>query len=658
MVTPPGVPTPPFASQACEGSLVDVLAELPRIVRRLDEGGQPDSAVLVENWRSRSSEPVAVAVVGEVKRGKSTLVNALAGMKVSATGTDVTTRTLVTIKPPTVDLPHASALVLYSDRTEATVPVADALAAMSDDGDPSAISVQVALDLAWLSGGALVDTPGVGGLVGAHGARARAAAQGAGALLFVTDGGQVLTRPELDFLAEVSVGTAYVVLALTKTDRSPEWQTVLAENRRLLTQHAPRFADAPVYPVAPVFVEASWSQDSVTAQMLVTASRIESLGEALQGIVGDRRRVAVANALTLAVDGFDRVLDVIDLEERALVSSEASASLEEEESRLEALKERSADRGREVDRDLHRARADALALLSARADHAEASLVSRAHQAKGTDALARVIEDLGQELTDTVEEVRSLFAQGLRTTVDRAFAGLEPPASPSASDTATDGFGLEFRALDDLLPVREDGVSHSGRIRLGRVVSGHAVSSESLFDPAMASQAFMGARLGDVAVQLLSVVGLAVSGNLIPAVGGFGWVVLNAATRRGRENRAQLASTVASSVAILRRELPQALDTITRELRPELFREYERSLDRVSREVSRIVAQARAAAAAAEEQRRDQLSRLTAARRDARDERDHVVALLTSLNTAGTSVTVGSPQQHRAPSLPERAESP
>ena len=637
--------------------LNEAAAALAPLARRLTDHGEADAARVVEGWRQWADSPVVVAVVGEVKRGKSTLVNALVGQAVSPAGPDVVTRGEIAIGAPTADLPEGQARLLYDDGSLRVVPRGAAVQALTPDPGtagahpprgggaqraPVPIMAQLAVTSRWLPGTALLDTPGVGGLVGEHGARARTAADRAGALLFVTDGGQVLTRPELDFLREVTLNAEFVVFALTKIDRTDGWRTVLEENRRLIAEHAPRFADSPTFPVAAALAEAAWTQDAETAALLEKASGIPELAAGLTTLTDNGRRVAVAKALRIAVTGFTAALSRLAEEEAAVASPAAVGDLEAEQDRLARLSQRRNYLRVYVERDLGRARADALALMNVLVDDATAAVTARAHTVKAAE-VEEVTEELRRQLRAVVEEVRTRFVTGVGVAVEEAFKGLEPSpepawettgqgdrraASPGGQPAGTvtvtspaDGTTLALRTLADLLPAGASDRSLGGAVELGRVVTPRSAPKTSVLDPSMASHAFMGSHLG-------SMVGM---GGPFGVLFAAGWVAVNLATRRTREGRQQLGMAVADSFSILRRDLPGVLDAITRELRPELIIEVERTLDERIREVQRVLGEAKTAHQAQERERRAIVSRLEARRTALTDLRAHAESLLTAV---------------------------
>ncbi len=218
--------------------------------------------------RERLTRPVAV-VVGETKRGKSSLVNALLGVPgLSPVGPAVTTTAYLTIR-------HGPqrARTEQPGRTEVT--------------DPAPL-------LQYLT---LVDTPGVGGLDPAHAEIAAEAAAHATVLLFVADASAPLSRPELDFLARAARRVNTVVFALTKIDAYPGWRTIAEDNRALLQAHAPRFAAAPWYPVSATLAEAAVTTGGDVGAELAGAARIAPLQHALVQLAGHGHLLQLANVL-------------------------------------------------------------------------------------------------------------------------------------------------------------------------------------------------------------------------------------------------------------------------------------------------------------------------------------------------------------------------
>jgi hypothetical protein len=233
-----GGPLDPTASHA--DGLVAVEDPVAAVLTCLDDGaevaraeGRSDLGEHLDAARRRlSTDEVGVAVLGEFKQGKSTLVNAVVNAAVCPVDADIVTAvpTIVRYGVP------AGAVAHYDDgdgvrRSEALslAEVADAVSgATVDVSSPRPRAVEVQLDRRVLRGGlTLIDTPGVGGLESAEGHITLATLTLARAVLFVTDASQELTAPELAFLRAARSRCDSVLLVITKTDLFPDWRRIV-----------------------------------------------------------------------------------------------------------------------------------------------------------------------------------------------------------------------------------------------------------------------------------------------------------------------------------------------------------------------------------------------------------------------------------------------
>jgi hypothetical protein len=217
------------------GSVADVLAEISDARQLAADAGRPDLAERLERTAERlRAGDVAVAVVGEFKQGKSTLVNALLRTDICPVDSDVVTAVPTVLRygrPPSVSLQIPAA-----DGRLESVPVAfETLRKHITEGEPvdgpAPRSVEVRLDRRLLGAGlSFIDTPGVGGLDSAQGNITLAALPLAGAALFVTDAAQELTAPEVDFLRRVLERCPRAFCVVTKTDLYAEWRRIAEIN--------------------------------------------------------------------------------------------------------------------------------------------------------------------------------------------------------------------------------------------------------------------------------------------------------------------------------------------------------------------------------------------------------------------------------------------
>ena len=264
--TPPTLPAPPIpaapptpaappisaAPQVEKSSIEAALVVLAEGRQLAADQQRPDLAQRLDGASDRLVQrTVPVVVVGEFKRGKSTLINALLQKAVCPVDAD-----LVTAVPMTVRWGRVPAAYVHLGPLDESVEmpvdldrVAELVMERDHSDTPPPRMVEVALPHPLLrSGLSLVDTPGVGGLDSAYGLATLGALDTARAALFVTDASQELTGPELDFLKAVAakqVGLLCVVI--TKTDIHPAWRRVTELNTRHLADAG---LDLPIFPVS------------------------------------------------------------------------------------------------------------------------------------------------------------------------------------------------------------------------------------------------------------------------------------------------------------------------------------------------------------------------------------------------------------------------
>ncbi|WP_329110556.1 dynamin family protein [Micromonospora sp. NBC_01699] len=274
------------------GAVQTVLAYL----RKAD----PDAAAEVDAARRREVTRPAIVVVGETKRGKSSLVNALIGVPgLSPVDVAVATSTYLEFVPG----PDVGARAFVPGRDE---PVDLRPADLRDwatglgtlpDGVRPPRRIEVRHPAPLLEYLTLVDTPGTGGLDPVHAEIALDAVERAAALLFVVDASAPFGKPELDFLVEASKRVNLVVFALTKTDAYPGWRTIWADNRAQLQAHAARFGAAAWFPVSARLAELASTLPAPAATELLRESRIGELQHALVDLAGKGHLLALANVL-------------------------------------------------------------------------------------------------------------------------------------------------------------------------------------------------------------------------------------------------------------------------------------------------------------------------------------------------------------------------
>ncbi|WET79582.1 dynamin family protein [Amycolatopsis sp. QT-25] len=318
--------TAPSAAANLPAVVKSTREQLLAVVREAD----PQAAKWVEDIRKARPKKPSVVVVGETNRGKSSLVNALLSMPgLSPVDADVATATYLVFE-------HAeqwSAQACYPGQL-APVPIDlnhlihwVSAAHELPEGQLPPRYVEVSGPVPLLERVSIVDTPGVGGLDSMHGELAKEAAAGATALLFVIDASSPFTAQELHFLQAMGERVETVLFALTKTDQFRGWREVLEADRRLLAEHAPRFADAVFHPVsARMFETAAKAPNEQMAMMLREKAGIGALQGALQEmLVGRSAMLGEANTLRALSSALGELKAKSQAESRALSAGEAEA---------------------------------------------------------------------------------------------------------------------------------------------------------------------------------------------------------------------------------------------------------------------------------------------------------------------------------------------
>jgi hypothetical protein len=282
-------------------------AAIQKLLKQAVDGGlaylrkmDPDAAADLDQVRRRDVTRPSIVIVGETKRGKSSLVNMLIGVpNLSPVDAAVATSSFLEFRHSTTHSARA-----YLPGREDPVPVnhndlrnwGTVLGRLPDGlRPPRRIEVHHSAPL--LQYLTLIDTPGVGGLDPLHAEIALDAVERATALLMVVDSSSPFSKPELDFLIEASKRVNFVLFALTKCDAYPGWRTILADNRGQLQAHAPRFGSAPWFPVSARLAELAMSMPAEPQAELIRESRIAELQHALIDLAGKGHSLQLANVL-------------------------------------------------------------------------------------------------------------------------------------------------------------------------------------------------------------------------------------------------------------------------------------------------------------------------------------------------------------------------
>jgi hypothetical protein len=369
--------------------LVARAAKLVQAALRATEAyGRADLTDRLARADDRLARPdLQALIVGEYKKGKSTLANALLNIPLCPVSDE-----LATVVPTVVRHGDAASAEVVPDLVPAgegtepddgrtplpfEIPLDQIPAFASEQGNADnakgvrAVELRVPRQLL-RSGLALVDTPGVGGLRSVHGATTMAALGMAEVVVFVTDASQELTVVELATLRAASGRCPTLVCVLTKTDLYPQWRRIAELDRGHLARIG--LGQVDVLPVSSLLRQRALAESS---KELNEESGYPALVQFLtEQVVGKAQQVTVRTAVSDVLFVAGQLEATFAAERDVLVDPSRAApvleALETAKARAEALRARSArwqqtlsdgsvDLSAEIDHDLRRRLREVLA---------------------------------------------------------------------------------------------------------------------------------------------------------------------------------------------------------------------------------------------------------------------------------------------------------
>jgi GTP-binding protein EngB required for normal cell division len=213
---------------------------LPELVALAREAGATDLATEAQVLAERVREGrFHVAVVGQFKRGKSTLINALVGDSVLPSGV-VPVTSIVTVVGHG---PRRGARVQLGDGAWRNIEPTELAAFVSEDGNPDntkcVAGVEVFVPSPLLASGmCLVDTPGLGSVFTGGSAATHAFVPHVDAALVVLGADPPISESELALVEQVSRHVTSLVVVLNKADRVSDAERRQAKtfSERVLTE--------------------------------------------------------------------------------------------------------------------------------------------------------------------------------------------------------------------------------------------------------------------------------------------------------------------------------------------------------------------------------------------------------------------------------------
>ena len=560
------------------------------IARRYGQDSAADRAVQMLNATFRAG---TVVVVGEVKRGKSSLVNALIAQP-DLLPVDVLTCTSAPIRVavshdgpvvPQVTLVRGTEreMILATELARwVTVDGVGSLqgntnAGLEEAQDPPS-SAEISVRYPEMDGITVVDTPGVGGLDKRAVTAALQEARHAGVLLMVCDASTPITAPEMDILRQAHDSVGGVIVAVTKTDKNTRrWRAIVEDNKRLISSHMG--IDVPVVGVSSLrALDAARCIDPARRAELERRSGIAQLRSQLRAqlrqpaAMGQR---AALQSITTTLTGIAKTVrdDIRLLAE----SSTAVEQLEAEKTTLERLREESSEFEQRFQRDLAVART------------------------RVTEGLDKALEEVRHEWT---QQINADSLRVLRSKPQVFTSQIETELAVVMEDTVGAMVEEISELASALFPDRQELIAEIMGTTVASLtpaeVSGHEVEKKTkdIIDPS---------------VLMMGMIGSGALAAIIPVapLAGAVWVGVNLGYRAMRNGKQHLITWLRETTASVRTATTRMLDTLITTARTDVMLRYRADLRMKIKELHGRIDQAREAARESEGERQERSARLT-----------------------------------------------
>ena len=567
------------------------LSRATDIARRFGENSAAD---LAESLLDASFRSGTVVVVGEIKRGKSSLVNALVGHE-NLLPVDVLTSTSAPIRvsvnaPEEGSAPAAPVAQLVRGHKREPVEQRDLARYVTIDGiagsrsgsdeDELVTAATVEVEYPQLTGVTIVDTPGVGGL-DEHAVKASFnEAHRAGVLLMVCDASTPITKPEMDILAQARKEVGGVIVAVTKTDKNiRRWKSIVEDDRRLIREHLG--ADIPVIGVSSLRAADAVklvANNPAKAAEIEHRSGIVELRQQLEGMLADPEALGMRSALESIATTLSGIQAQISRDiEIHTEPAEGVEKLEAEQQELESLKEHAAEWEQLLSRDIQLMRNRITDELDAEIEQLRNEWTQRINS-EGM----RVLRSKPQVFTSQIEgELTDL----IRRTLDAQLHGLQQRAEqlfPEQPDLVHSVIGAALEAISP------------------EEVKGSEVEKKTkdLLNPQMVTMGVIGAGMLSVVIPFAPIAGAV-------------WVGINmgfGAMRNGKNHLVQWLREISQTT---RMSTARMLDTMISAARTEMVLRYRAYLRQRQKDVQAHIKDAREAARESETVRKEKVARLS-----------------------------------------------
>ncbi len=580
--------------------------------------GYDELSDLAEQRVSGLEQIRSVVVVGEVKRGKSSLVNALVGWRdASPVGVDVTTSTTIALSEATDDQPGGTAQLLFPDRAE-QIPHGELADWVSCEGvhvtdvriDELPTRAVVPVAGSRLGDVTVIDTPGVGGLDQSYAGLAASSAAQACVLVVVCDATTPITAPEMEFVRATGSAVEALILVVTKTDKNVRrWKPIVEENRALLRKHIGR--EVPVLGVsslrAVLAAEMPPGPDRDRAEEL---SGITELRRLIGAKLARAEDLPAANGLRTAVEGLrtleaDMTRQISAITDSAHAIPDLTAQLEE----LQNLKDHSQQWEQYLQRDLTLIRQNATDDLERSLDQIREKWTTRINK----NGMA-VLRKNPQHFTAEMErDFQAAMAGSLSVFLDQLHTQIVQPRFDSEV-VWNEIYQQVVATLSN------------------RTLDTHQVTGkrQGLLDPSMLTMGVMGSSMLGGLIGVSTVVG-------VGAVVGIAWVGFNLGFKAMRAGKTNLLAWQRETIATTKTTTARMLESALALARPEIVIRYRDHLKTSIEHLQKQISEAEEIARSDKQTREKKLTRLEGNRKVVAGNITRAEALIAELAGAPTA---------------------
>jgi replication fork clamp-binding protein CrfC len=461
-------------TQPSDPRQVRVIVELiDHTARIADTNNREDLAGRLAVARDRIADPqIRVVIAGQLKQGKSQLVNSLLNMPVARVGDDEST-VLTTVvlhgEQPAAQIVVASA---GGDVEAIEIPTADInkdLRRAPQAGGREVLRVEVIAPSPLLQGGLVfIDTPGVGGHGQPHLGATLGLLPDADAILMVSDTSQEFTEPEMTFMRQAFEICPLAAIIATKTDLYPHWRAVVEADRAHLQR---AHLDVPLIPASSLLRSHAISlNDKELNEESNFPEIVKFLSDKVLSREGDRVRDQVILELRSVAEHLMMTLDselsaLSDPRERERLTADLERRKDDAQEALQhsalwqqVLNDGVADLTADVDHDLRSRFRSITAHFENRIDSCDPTL----HWAEiGAELEQVVAEAVGDNFVWAFQRADALAKEVARTFVE---AGLDAVKAPEISARE---MGANFSGFKSLTRMDEKRVTVGSKVVSG-----------------------------------------------------------------------------------------------------------------------------------------------------------------------------------------------